>query len=77
MSAEIVEYIEEMKVIQEHILNFIEDDDNIEDNYQKLMNIFYEKKIQEDKEKITSVLRLINKISKNHYRNQNFHQKIC
>lgn len=75
---QILEFIDEMKTIQELILDFIdkEESSEMDQNFQDVIKIIQEKKIREDKYKLFETLRLISKISQNHYRSLNFFEKI-
>ncbi|KAK8882928.1 hypothetical protein M9Y10_045574 [Tritrichomonas musculus] len=75
---QILEFIDEMKTIQEPFLDFIdkEESSEMDQNFQDVIKIIQEKKIREDKYKLFETLRLISKISQNHYRSLNFFEKI-
>lgn len=60
-------FTEEMKSIQDNLLRFIEDNNNLEEKLQSLNNIFDEINICNDKNKIKSLLHLISQISDNHH----------
>ena len=72
----IPKYIEEMRNIQMKLLNYLDDDDRCEENYQNLKDIINDIQIQNNPHKLKSVLYMVNKISKNHYRKPNFFSKI-
>ena len=60
-------YIEEMKRIQEGIINYLDYETNIEERYQNIL---------ENRYKLKSLLYLLLKISNNHYRDHDFFSKI-
>ena len=62
--------------IMKNILNFLEDETNLEDNFQNLENIFNESKIKDCKLDLLSLLHLISKISNNCHRFNLFFSKI-
>ena len=72
----IQQYLEEMKNIQNNFLAFLEDESNIESNYQNLKKLFEETKIHNDIHKIKSFLHLLTKIANNHHRGPDFNRKI-
>mgnify|MGYP001061961396 CR=1 FL=1 len=68
--------IEEMKEIQEYLLEFLDNDDNSEDDFSNLKIIFNNFNIANDQHKFKALLYLILNISNNHHRNPNFFIKI-
>lgn len=72
----IQEYLEKMKNIQKYLLEFIENEDKYEENYQNLIKIFDDNKIQKNRYDLKALLHLIVNIANNHYRGQNFFSKI-
>ena len=68
--------IEKMKSIQNLILEFIDNEDAEEENYQNILKLYSNFKIGGNKNELKSFLYLISKISNNHYRNENFFSKI-
>ena len=70
------EYLAEMKSLQIDLLLFFECEDNIENNFQSLINTLDEKKICEDKHKLSAFLHLLSKISDSHHRKNDFFSKI-
>ena len=73
---EIREYINKKKNLYVKLLEFLDDENNKEENYQNLMKILEDQKIKEDFREFKSTLHLINKISNNHNRSENFFSKI-
>ncbi|KAK8853002.1 hypothetical protein M9Y10_018000 [Tritrichomonas musculus] len=69
-------YLDEMKKIQENILEFLESESNTENIFKNLKQIFNEIKIYDDQHKLKSLLHLLTKIAENHRRNPNFFNKI-
>ena len=68
-------FIEEMRLIQESILKFINEESDMEENYQNLINNFESKKIIEDRNQFKSLLYLLYGIFKNHNRSSTFINK--
>lgn len=72
----IQQYIDKMKKIQEEVLAFINNDDDIEQNFQKLIEHLEYQNIKKDKHEFKSFLYLISNISSNHHRSAEFNTKI-
>mgnify|MGYP001150762002 CR=1 FL=1 len=70
------QFLEEMKKIQENLLDYLDDESNVDENLQSLYRLFEELKIHTDQHKLMSLLHLIVKIGNNHHRNPNFFEKI-
>ena len=70
------ETLEKMTKIQRNLLDFIDNDDNIEENFQNLKTLFDDQKIQEDQNDLLLLLSLITDIANNHHRVPNFYEKI-
>ena len=73
---DIQEYLGKYKEIQNKVLEFIEDDEFNEESFKKLISLFIEKKISNDKHDLQLLLHLISKIRDNHNRNPSFYEKI-
>ena len=72
----IEKYLEEMRKIQENLLDFIDYETNIEEKYQNLKNIFDDINIHNNQFEIKSLFYTIVKISNSHYRESGFFSKI-
>ena len=72
----IKKWLEKMKMIQNAILEFVDEESNSEENYENLVNIIKDHKINEDPHEFKALLQLINNISNNHQRIYNFINKI-
>lgn len=70
------EYLKKMKEIQQNILDFIDQNDDIETNFQNLNYIFDEQKIGSNKHDLKLILHFILKISNNQHRTACFFNKI-
>ena len=70
------ENLEEMKKIQENIIDFIENEDNVEEKFQNLLNMIKDFKIRDNLYKLKLLVHLISKISCDHHRGTNFFSKI-
>ena len=73
---EIQQNIDLKKTIQSNLLEFIDDESSIEENYHNLITLFNVQKIQENPDELQSVLYLILKIANNHHRSPTFFSKI-
>ena len=65
-----------MKTVQSSIICFIDFEDNIEENFESMTKIFKDQKINNDRNKLKMLLRLIAGIIDNHYRVNNFFTKV-
>lgn len=72
----IEKYLDEMRVIQEKLLEFLDNRANSEENFLKLKQVFDDQKIIDDPHKLKSVLNLLTKIANYHYRGSGFFEKI-
>ena len=72
----IQEYIERMKTIQNKILNFLDNTQDIEEHYQNLNKLFEDSKIRNNKHLLKTVLYIIANISNNHHRYPEFFEKL-
>lgn len=68
--------LERMKKIQYHLLNFLDIEENVEENYQIINYIFVNEKIVGNVQEFKLLLTLITKISNNHHQYINFFPKI-
>ena len=75
-SIEIDKYIAKKKELYDHIIDFLENDDNNENNFDTIVNLIQEQEILENDKEIKNFLYLISRISSNHYRTINFISKI-
>ena len=73
---EIREFTDIMKSLQNHLLEFIERENNSEENYQNFVDIFNEQKISNDLCNFKSFIHILLQIANNHYRTPNFFSKI-
>ncbi|KAK8841567.1 hypothetical protein M9Y10_027191 [Tritrichomonas musculus] len=69
-------YLDEMKCIQLQFLEFIEDDENVEENFQNLCFKLENNKIRDNKHQFRLFLHHIASICVNHHRGQNFFGKV-
>ena len=72
---ELKEYIQKMKTIQENILRYLENDNDIENLFQKVIKLL-DKNTLENRYELKSILYIISMISKNRHRSSNFIIKI-
>ena len=69
-------YFERMKIYQENLLYFLENDSNNEENFQNFIILLDDLKSKDNQQELRSLLHLIHQISNNHYRWTNFFRKI-
>ena len=74
--ANIKEISDMMKNIQNNLLIYIENEDNLEENYQNLIISFDEYKVKNNKNIINSILHMIAAIANNHHRGVGFFSKL-
>ena len=70
------EYLDMMKEIQEHILNFLEEKVKSDENFLILVDTFNKSKMSDNHYDFLSSLHLISKIWNNHHRFPNFFSKM-
>ena len=68
--------IEKMKDLQSKVLDYIDKEEDMEENYEVLCNFINEEKIHKNGQDLILLLRLLVYISNNHRRSNNFFQKI-
>ena len=69
-------YFDKMKTIEKQILQLIDDDKVDQESFTKLITLFEDSKISENKHEFESVLYLLLKIANNYHRSANFFLKI-
>ena len=69
-------YIEQKKKLQEYLLDYIEDDDSDDVNYNDLIKIIQEQQIFKSCNELEPFLCLLMHISNSHHRNCSFFEKI-
>ena len=69
-------FVEKMKMIQNDLLDFLEDESDAEDKYENFINLLSTQEIIKDQYKFKGLLYLINSIGNNHQRSPNFICKI-
>ncbi len=70
------DFVEKMKRIQQILIEFLEDEINIEENYEVFVETVTEQNMNKDIYQLKSVFQLINKIGCNHQRGYKFINKI-
>ena len=68
--------MEELKKIQGCLLNFIDDEGDIEENFQNLQQLLDDQKIKENKKDFKLFIQLVTTIANNHHRTPTFFSKI-
>ena len=69
-------YIEKMKEIQDLLLDFLDNEQESEENYAKIIRIIDHQQLQNDIYKLKAILYLILEIANNHHRKPDFYSKI-
>lgn len=70
------ETILNMRTIQDNLLSYYNDGENLEENYVNLINLYKKLKIGDSKQELKTFLHLVVKIANNHSRSNNFLYKI-
>ena len=70
------EYLNKIKEIQKSLLDFLESENDVEENFQNLIFHLVEHDIRSSRQEMKIFLYLISKIVKNHNRESNFFEKI-
>ena len=70
------EYVENMTKVQTKIIEFIDNENNVEESYENFKKIISDIQIFKDCYKFKSLLRLFSRIAKNHCRKSDFISKI-
>ena len=66
------EYVEKKKNIQRVLLEYIDDESNVEENYETLIQVLKEQNIIEDRHDMKEILYLISIIGDNFHRSNTF-----
>lgn len=72
----IQEYMSNMKLIQEDLLYYLENEESNEVDFNEFKTSIKDKKIKRNKQLLVGTLRLLSRISENHHRNKGFIDKI-
>ena len=70
------QFLDKMQSIQNYLLDFIDINGNVEENFQNLVLLFEKQKIKDNPSELKLLFYLITSISKNHYHGPNFFSKI-
>ena len=73
----IEEHLNKMKEYQQIILEFLDNEEDSDNNFKNLKNIFNQPNIFDNPYEIKLLLHLIQRISSNHHHATNFYNKIC
>ncbi|KAK8875539.1 hypothetical protein M9Y10_005706 [Tritrichomonas musculus] len=76
MKMSIKEYFDQKKSIQTVLLEYIEEEKNVEENFENFLQVLKDQQVHEDYHEIKEILYLINNIANNHQRTNNFYNKI-
>lgn len=76
VSGIIEKFLEKFKSIQEAFLDYLKGDENIEESYNNLEQIFEDTKIRESKHDVELFLHILVKVANNRHRCPNFYNKI-
>ena len=69
-------YINKFRSIQDSILQYIDEEHDVEEKWSNLISLIDMYQIKNNHHEVEEILRLINKIAKNHYHSHNFYSKI-
>ena len=72
----IKEYFDQKKNIQRVLLEYLEEEMNVEENFENFLQFLKDQQFHEDYHEIKEILYLINNISNNHQRTNDFYNKI-
>ncbi|KAK8875716.1 hypothetical protein M9Y10_005891 [Tritrichomonas musculus] len=73
---EIKQYIECMQKLQSNLIDYLDDNNNVEEKYELLKSEIDDQKTAEDKYSLTNFLHLLSCIADNHHRESDFFSKI-
>lgn len=73
---DIKEYLTKCKELQKKILDFIENESDIEENFQNLQTFLKDNQIKSNKQSTRTLMHLVSRISNNHYQTPDFMSKI-
>lgn len=76
VSDSIDKFLEKFKIIQEKILDFLEEEENIEENFYNLKQLLEDTKIRECQHEIRQFLHFLIKVANNHHHASDFFKKI-
>lgn len=68
--------LENLEKLYSLMLEFIDEEKDMEESFQNLYNLISEQKINENKSELKTLLRLLVNLSNNHYRGKDFFEKI-
>lgn len=74
--SEINTYISKKVELQNLLLSFLDEENDIDEKYQNLISNLANSKIQDNKYELLNFLILISKLVKNHHRHENFIQRV-
>ena len=69
-------YINKMKNTQTKLLDYIDNESNVEELFDNLINFISEQKFVENRNEMKAILHLISKIAENHFRGPDFFNKV-
>ena len=72
----IQDFISQKKELQNHILIYIDNDENSDNNFNNLVNLLTDKQISKDRKELYEFIILLSKIISNHHRCHGFYDKI-
>ena len=72
----IQDFISQKKELQNHILIYIDNDENSDNNFNNLVNLLTDKQISKSRKELYEFIILLSKIINNHQRQHNSYDKI-
>lgn len=73
---EFQEYLDKKKEIQEHLLDFLDSEEDSHEKYEELTKLFHQQRMKHNPHELKLVLHLLLNIANNHHRNPRFFHKI-
>lgn len=73
---DIQNHLKEMKNFTQELLNFLDNDDNYDENYSKLIQLINNQQMLENHHKFRVILCIVSKVTNNHHRTALFNKKI-
>lgn len=72
----ILEYIDQMKSMQQNLLDFLDNEKDTEEYFQNIAQMLADKQITSNRHKLKAFLHMLTQISNNHHRHIDFFEKI-
>lgn len=73
---QVKKYLEKMKIIQENLLDYLDNEEDSDENFEKFQKIYNDQNIYDNKHELKLILYLLSNLSNNHHRTPHFYDKI-